>query len=84
MRFSIVDTVATLTSISVMTATQVLTSTLYTGTIPNFFGKREEQTSSPSIGRFRRNAQLLGGLLPVDLPGKYTPTQILSCVADTL
>ena len=77
MSFSVVDTVATLTSISVTTATQTPTETLYTGTISNFFGKREEQTSSPSIDLFRRNAQLLGALLPIDLPGKHSGTDVV-------
>jgi hypothetical protein len=74
MSCSIVNTVATLTSISVITATQTPTETLYTGTISNFFGKREEQTGSPSTGLLRRNTQLLGALLPVDLPGKHSQT----------
>lgn len=78
MSFSVVDTVATLTSTSVITATQTPVTTLYTGTIGNAAGKREEQKSSPSTGRHRRNAQLLGNLLPeVNLPGKYSLTDTI-------
>lgn len=78
MSFSVVDTVATLTSTSVITATQTPVTTLYTGIIGNAAGKREEQTSSPSSGRHRRNAQLLGNLLPeVNLPGKYSVTDTI-------
>ena len=72
MSFSVVNAATTLTSTSVITATQVLTETLYTGTIGSGAGKREETLNTLSTVRYRRNAQLLGALLPVDLPGKYS------------
>ena len=54
MSFSVVETIATLTSTSVTTTTQTPVTTLYTGIMGNAAGKREERVSSPSTGRHRR------------------------------
>lgn len=77
MGFRVVNAVTTLTSTSVITATQVLTETLYTGTIGSAAGKREEPLNTISTVRYRRNAQLLGAGLQVDLPGKYSQTNVI-------
>jgi hypothetical protein len=77
MGFSVVDTVTTLTSTRVITATEVPTETLYTGTIGTAAGKREEHINTPSSIPYRRSAQILGDVLPVNLPGKYSRTDVI-------
>ena len=77
MSFSVVNAATTLTSTSVVTATQILTETLYTGTIGSAAGKREEPLNTLSTVRYQRNAQLLGAVLQVDLPGKYSQTNVI-------
>ena len=75
MCFSVVDAITNLTSTSITTTTQVPTVTIYTGTLGSPVEKREEQINTLSIVRYRRNAQLLGDLLPaVNLPRKYSRT----------
>lgn len=76
MRLRVTNAATTLTSTSVITATQVLTETLYTGTIGSAVGKREEPLNTLSTVRYRRNAQLLGALITVDLPGKYSQSDV--------